>query len=498
MDMLRSSPRRIVVLLWALFVGDGLALDWPNYRGPNHDGSSDEAFRTNWSEVAPRRLWRVALDPGLSSLSIAGGRVFTMVRRTVGGEERELAVALDAADGRELWARDVDMAFYPNGGVGGDDGPRSTPTVVGDRVIVFSSYLRLHCLSATNGAVLWSRDFASEFGATVIPWQNAASPLVLGEHVLVNGNAGSERVFGVRLGDGTTAWRLANERMTHATPIKARLAGVEQAVFFTSAGLLGVEAATGRQLWRHNFALANSTSMAASPVVGGDVVYCSAAYSSGSAAFRVESSGVDQSATQVWSLRGANRNHWATPVHHGGFLYGVYGQDDLSVRCVELATGTEKWREAAPGGGPVSYGSVLKAADLLWVLRASGEMVLVRLNPDRFEEVDRFQAVEGKCWNNAALSDGKLFVRSTTQAAAYDLSVAAPAAPPVLAVGMMGAGRVRFSWPAGATGFVLERTSALTGAWADSGVTPTVDGTNRVAEVDTGGGTAGFFRLRRN
>jgi outer membrane protein assembly factor BamB len=195
------------------------AADWPQYRGPNHDGVSLEAIRTNWSEEPPRPVWKIGLEPALSSLAISGGRAFTLARRRAGNGEQEFCVALNAGTGQELWATPVDIADYPNGGVGFDDGPRSTPSVDGNRVLVLSSYLRLVCLEAATGRVNWGRDLKTDFGGYVIPWQNAASPLIEGDLVLVNSNGRSnEHLLAFRKQDGTLAWKGHNDGMTHATP----------------------------------------------------------------------------------------------------------------------------------------------------------------------------------------------------------------------------------------------------------------------------------------
>ena len=166
-----------------LFVLQGIltAADWPHYRGPEGDGSSPEPIRTDWDARSPRVVWKRAIDPAWSSVTVSGGKVFTQVNRRVGGQRRERCVALDSTSGAELWSADLDAAFYPDGGTGSTDGPRSTPTVEGDRVYVLTSYLKLYCLRADTGAVVWSRDFLAEFpGTSVILWQNAASPLVVG------------------------------------------------------------------------------------------------------------------------------------------------------------------------------------------------------------------------------------------------------------------------------------------------------------------------------
>jgi outer membrane protein assembly factor BamB len=275
--------------VFCVLSGPLAASDWTQYRGSNHDGIPTEIIRTDWAQTSPRRLWKVPLEPGLSSFSIGGGKAFTQVRRRLGNAEQEFCIALNTDTGQELWATPLGIAEYPNGGVGFDDGPRSTPTVDGNRVYVFSSYLKLACLDAATGAEIWSKDFVAEFDSTVVPWQNAASPVVVGDLIYVNSNSPDRRLMALHKEDGSIAWSGQNDRMTQATPIYANVAGVPQVIFFAQSGLVSVSPDTGAVHWR--YAMPFSTSTAASPVVANDVVYCSAAYGVGSGAVRI---------TRVW------------------------------------------------------------------------------------------------------------------------------------------------------------------------------------------------------
>src|SRR5881396_3493306 len=267
-----NRPRIRAILLWtfvALAMAAVRAGDWPQYRGPNHDGISTETIRTNWSGDPPRQIWKVSLDPGLSSFSVSGGRAFSLVRRSVSGQDQEFCIALNADTGAELWASPpLGIASYPHGGVGPDDGPRSTPSVDGDRVYVLTSYLRLYCLNVTNGAVVWSKDLVVEYGATVIAWQSAASPLIEGDLIFVIGNAPNQCLVAFHKSDGSEAWKGQNDVMTQASPIATTIASVRQIIFFAKSGLVSVAPDTGSVLWRYPFPF--STSTAASPVVGGD------------------------------------------------------------------------------------------------------------------------------------------------------------------------------------------------------------------------------------
>jgi len=484
----RFSPETLAgaTLLSAFLWLAANAGDWPQYRGPTHDGVSTESIRTNWTEEPPSELWRVPIGAGLSSLAVAQGRVFTLAKgSSPTGDPREFVVALDADTGDTLWATDLDEASYPNGGVGDDDGPRGTPTVDGDFVYAFGAYLRLVCLRIEDGSLVWERDFLEELGSSVINWQNAASPLLVGDLIYVNCNAPSGgRLTAVNKADGTEAWREhPDDIMTQATPIATTIAGVPQIIFFARSGLVAVDPATGQELWRYPFAY--STSTAASPVVGDDVVYCSAAYSSGAGAVTITHSGETLTAEELWRLRiGAVANHWATPVYRDGYLYGHYGQSTLDFKCLDLATGDEPWLPPHRGFG---YGSVLLVGDKLLVLSGDGELALVEPDPTAYREIARHRALTGKCWNAPAVSNGRIYVRSTREVAALDVAEAPPPDPPTFTEATIQQGELILIWTGSG---VLQQWVQLEGAWED------LPGAVSGSSIPVEPGSSRFFRIR--
>ena len=415
--------RASLLTLAAVLTGSLMADDWPQYRGPNHNGISTEIIRTNWDQEAPILIWKIPMDPALSSFSISGGRAFSQVRRSSDGGDHEFCVALDTATGDELWATDVGIASYPNGGVGSDDGPRSTPTVDGTNVFVVSSYLQMFCLNAATGTTVWSVDLPATYGGSVIAWQNAASPLLVGDHIFINCNAPGHRLLALNKQDGSPAWKTQDDAMTQASPVYATLAGVPQVIFFAQSGLVSVSPDTGAALWRYPFHYSVST--AASPVVSSNMVYCSAAYGVGAGAVRIgQGTGSALTATEVWRTPGASMNHWATPVQQGGYVYGVYGQDSTSLRCVSLDAGVEQWRQSGVG-----LGGVLMVSGVILVSTDSGDLVLVAPDPTAYTEIARITALDGslsgqpvRCWNVPAISNGRIYVRSTLEAACFDVT----------------------------------------------------------------------------
>jgi len=421
------------------------AADWPHYRGPAGDGSSPEPIRTDWSARSPRVVWKRAIEPAWSSITVAGGRAFTQVNRRIGGQQREVCIALDTASGAELWATEVDQALYPDAGTGNTDGPRSTPTVAGDRVYVLTSYLRLHCLRADTGQIVWTRDFLAEFpGTEVIRWQNAASPLVVGDRVFLNSNVANQRLMAVRASDGTTLWSGQNDTMTHASPVQATLGGIPQVVFVTSRGTLGLSPETGDVLWRYGFT-PTSTSIAASPVVSGDIVYASCAYALGAWTAKVTRSGSTFSVGQTdFKRSSAYQNHWATPVPHEGHLYSVVERGSRSLSCFSLAGRTNTWITSTVGSGNPGYGSLIKVGGKLVVLTERGELVLVEPDPAAYSEIARYQALSGTSWNHPAFSNGRLYARSNLEIVSLDLGAEPTPLPPLrLAAEMLpGTGRL--------------------------------------------------------
>jgi outer membrane protein assembly factor BamB len=415
----------LVLVLSALFVHDERAEGWPQYNGPNHDRTSHEVIALRkWPEPGPPEVWKVATNAGFSSLTIADGKVFTLVSRFHDGAEREHCVALEAGSGKELWSAPLSKPEYDRGagagadGNSGGDGPRSTPCYVDGRVIVLDSLLLLACFDAQTGKAIWKKDLVAEHEGRLIRWQSAASALVDDGRVFVAGGGAGESLLAFDSATGELVWKTGDERMTHATPIAATIHGVRQVIFYVQSGLISVDPATGQELWRQEYPY--KTSSAASPVVFEELVYVSAGYGVGAGAFVIAHEEGEWSVELLWRKRNDLFSHWSTPVCKDGYLYGMfsfkkYGQGPL--QCVELATGDVQW--SADGFGPGNC--ILVGGDLV-ALSDAGEIVLVEADPGEYRELARAQVLEGKCWSSPAFADGQLYVRSTQEGARIDLS----------------------------------------------------------------------------
>jgi outer membrane protein assembly factor BamB len=276
------------------------------------------------------------------------------------------------------------------------------------------------CLDASTGKAIWSHDLLKEFGGRNITWKNAASPVVDGNLVYVAGGGPGQSFLAFNKDTGAVAWKSQDEKMTHSTPVVATLLGAKQVIFFTQSGLVSVGAADGQLLWKAPYRFNVSTAI--TPVVAGDMVYCSAGYGVGGGAFKVSKAGTAFQATQLWQTPGDKEvaNHWSTPVLKDGHLYGMfqfkeYGSGPL--KCVEVATGKVKWSQ--PGFGP---GNVILLGNQLLALSDAGELVLAEATTAGYKELSRAKVLGGKCWSTPVVSNGRIYVRSTKEAVCLDVS----------------------------------------------------------------------------
>jgi len=290
-----------------------------------------------WSGSVTTAVWRVTLDQAFSSLVVAQGKAVTQVYRN----SKETCIALSINNGAELWSRTLEAGQN----YGGYNGPRSTPTIEPGSVYTLTSNLKLFRLNLTNGAVVWSNNLVAVFGASVISYASAASPLLDGGLIYVNLNTSDRALAAFWATNGALAWRVENERMTHSTPVAATIHGTRQVIFATQNGLVSVNSTNGSKLWSYPYPGGyNGTSLGGSPVVWSNMVFISQSYPGNSTAARIDLAGGVWSVNYLWDQ--PIGMIWMTPVAFGGAIYGPTGNNSSTTTplvCLDLLTGEVRW-----------------------------------------------------------------------------------------------------------------------------------------------------------
>ncbi len=403
---LMKQPGNALPAISSHLVDAEAAAEWPGFRGPNRDSVIPGVrIKTDWAVSPPVVLWRRPVGPGWSSLAVRSELLYTQEQR---GPD-EVVACYKLGTGQQVWAhRDAARFWESNGGAG----PRATPTLSNDRIYTLGATGILNALKSDDGAVMWSRNAASDTGMQVPGWGFAGSPLVVGDLVVV---AAAGRLVAYDCVTGRLRWLGLEGDMSYSSPQLMNLHSVEQIVLLNDAGAISVAPADGAVLWRHPW---RGTSIIQPAMTAeGDVLVSTGSASGGIGISRlsVAQGPGGWTVEERWTSTGLKPYFNDFVVHKGH----AFGFDGSILSCVDLKDGSRKWKGGRYGNGQLV---LLRDQDLLLVLSEQGELALVGATPDQFIELARFPALEGKTWNHPVLVGECLLVRNGQEMAAFRLS----------------------------------------------------------------------------
>jgi outer membrane protein assembly factor BamB len=393
-----------LVLSLSAIVSNRAVDDWPQWRGPNRDGISPETgLLKDWPQGGPPLAWKATgAGEGYSSFAVTQGRVYTLGARG----NTEYVLAYEAETGKRLWEVAHGRRFSNDRG----DGPRATPTIDGDRIYAFGASGDMSALDAATGKVIWKINVLPEYGGSNITWGLSESPLVLSDRILINAGG---TIVALRKNNGAVIWRSAGDEAGYSSAVLHKIGTIDQAIFFTSRRVLGIDVNSGRQLWNYT-KVANNTANIATPIVRGNRVFVSSAYGTGGALLELASSGNDVSVREVYFTR-RMMNHHATSILVGDYLYGF---DNAILTALKFDTGDVAWQNRSVGKGSLAF-----ADDRLYLYSENGVVGLAEASPTGYREHGRFELRTGNLptWSHPVVSGGKLFLRDQDTIYAYDV-----------------------------------------------------------------------------
>ncbi len=394
-------PTFITVAL-ALVITSLAADDWPHWRGPKHDGISEERLPSPLPDALPL-LWKAKVGIGFSSFASAGDRALTMGH----AEGRDSVWCLDARTGKPLWEHAYECELHPRFYEGG---PGGTPTIHGDSVYTLSKRGHAFRLELATGRIIWSRNLLADHDLRLPEWNFACSPFIEGDRVLLNAGGG-----GIALSreTGETLWLSNRELSGYATPVAFKAAGTTH-LLHTYHALIGIDSRNGREAWRFK---GLSGLNAADPVVDGRRIHL--ATSAGAVYLEIDpESGKPR---EIWRQRKL-RWYFNAGVLIDGHLYSLSGTTHRPTQlvCTDARTGQRIWAE-----DDFRTGGLIAAGDTI-ILLDQGKLTIFPASPAGFAPLLQQQVLGGKCWTAPVLANGRIFCRNAKG------SVVALAARPVL------------------------------------------------------------------
>ncbi len=377
--------------------------DWPTWRGLTRDGIAPDQIRGDWPEDGPVKLWEQPTGEGYSAVTVANELVFAFFQ--VGGDET--LVAFDRLTGSERWRFGSPTYYKNNYG----NGPRSSPTVDGERVYVVGGMGRLTCVDVKTGQKVWDKDLLAEFQAATPQWGIAFSPLVDGDRLIVCPGGEKGSVVALDKRTGGVLWTSLKDAGGYSSPLLANIGGQTQLVAFTAAGLVGLDRDKGTVLWQFPWVTAFDCNVA-TPIVVGDYAFITSGYDRGCALIHIEKAGAGWSAEAVYQ-NSKMRSHFASCVRFGDTIYGF---DESTLVALNLRDGAVHWKKRGFGKG-----SLLGVGGQLLVLGEGGACALAEASPKEYREIARFPFSDERCWTAPTVAHGLLYLRDQKTLACFDV-----------------------------------------------------------------------------
>ncbi len=376
--------------------------EWPGFRGPERDGvAHGTKISTDWKASPPSELWRQPIGPGCSSFAVHGNLIYTQEQR---GEE-EVVSCYNLTTGKPVWKHSDEARFWDSHA---GAGPRSTPTLSGGQVYTFGATGILNVLNARDGVVIWSRNAAADTNTEVPEWGFASSPLVTGDVVVV---AVAGTLVAYDLATGDQRWVAAEGGKGYSSPHFFEIDGIPQVLLMNDFGAISLTPESGTLLWEYPWPHSDRILQPAR-CADGDILL-STGGGKGMLRLKVtkESGGwnIEEGMSSVQL-----KSYFNDFVVHKDLAFGFSGP---FVECVDIIEGGRMWKSSRYGGQLI----LLADQDLLVVLTEKGELALVSATPEKFTELGRIHAIEGKTWNHPVLVGNILLVRNSLEMAAFQL-----------------------------------------------------------------------------
>jgi outer membrane protein assembly factor BamB len=423
--------------------------DWPQWFGPHRDGVwREDGIPDRLPSDGLKPLWKTPLGDGYSGPAVAGGCVYVMDRtsekaiegnpaKPVSGDGKERVVCLDAKTGERKWVHEYDCAYKK---ISYGFGPRTTPTIVGDRVYSLGAMGDLRCLDVATGKLIWSKNFETDLKAPVPVWGWSSNPLVDGDKIICMVGGEKQAVVAFDRRTGEKKWSaLTTEEIGYVPPVIFEAGGKRQLIIWHSSSVNSLDPETGEKYWSEKYPRDVTPNRPAAPIstprLADGVLFVTSFYHG---PFALSLDPKVPKATILWrgTTDDANKVKGlrcliGTPAIKDGHIYGIDRTGELI--CCELRTGKELWKSLEhQGGKPKMFATafIIPHKDHFFLFTEEGNLILADLSPMGYKELGRAKIIEptqansGRqvVWCHPAFANKCVFVRNDKEIVCVSLA----------------------------------------------------------------------------
>jgi outer membrane protein assembly factor BamB len=386
------------------------ALDWPQWRGPSRDGTG-AAFTEprQWPEKLTER-WKITVGTGHASPVLAANRLYVLARQ---GEE-EVVSAIDADTGKTVWQNRYAAPYKMHpAALGHGPGPKSTPLVAEGRVFTLGISGILSALDARTGKLLWRKP-----APAVTPLYGTGMSPVIDSGLLIAYVGGHDRgaLTAFDPATGAEKWKWTGDGPGYASPIVVTLGGTKQVVTQSQDRIISVDATSGRLLWELPFRTPHQQNIVTPLVYRDTIIY--SGLEQGIAAIRPLNRGSSWTLENVWENSAASM-YMSSPVLAGDTLYGMSNRNRGHFFALDPRTGKTLW---ATRGREAENAAIIRAGNLLFVLKDDAELIVARPDPAKFDVIRRYTVAESPTWAHPVIDGARIVVKDAETLTLWSVS----------------------------------------------------------------------------
>ena len=397
--------------LTGVVVAQSGGADWPQWRGPNRDGTLTMfAEPRSWPEQLTQK-WKIEVGTGYATPIVVRNRVYAFSRQ----QENEVMRAIDADTGKIIWETSYPASFKMNPATARHGpGPKSTPTYANGRLFTLGISGIVTAFDAATGKQLWQKPA----GPIEPMYHTAQSALV--DHGMVILHVGGHQQGALKAFDpatGAEKWSWNGDGPSYASAIVAEIDGTRQVITFSQEHLVGVDATNGMLLWRTPFT-ARATTNAITPLVYGDRTVIVSGQGKPLTAYTIAKRTDQWSAEVAWENPQLSMS-FSNAVLVGDAVFSMSAMNSGQFFWADAKTGKTLWTSAPRQGGNAA---IVRTGNLLFVLKDDAELMIARSTPGSFEPLKTYTVATSATWPAPSFSGNRIFVKDISTIALWTIN----------------------------------------------------------------------------